>query len=333
MKLSQACVARAVMGAATVAILCRCSAAAPSSTGGFMPLAASYLVRQGTLIERKLSWMRPTAKEMDLLYVSDEGTNNVYVYSWPQAHLVGVISGIAYPQGECVDRAGNIYVTALGTSGTSYVVEYAHGGTKPIARLNDEGYDASGCSVDPTTGNLAVTNLESRTLGGGNLIIYKKARQAYTTYSGGGVGYFFFCGYDPKGNLYVDGGKDFNPFDGFAFAELPAGARALVSVTLNQNIDYPGAVQWSGRYIAVGDTDDDVIYRFSTRGTNGYQNGSTILDGGSYVLQFWIQGRSVVGPNAGTANVMIWNYPAGGDAIRTLTGFTDPVGAVVSLHR
>jgi hypothetical protein len=59
--------------------------------------------------------------------------------------------------------------------------------------------------------------------------------------------------------------------------------------------------------------------------------GSTALDGGSFVWQFWIEGSKVIGPSEGTADVMIWNYPAGGAAIKTLTNVTNPVGSVVSL--
>jgi hypothetical protein len=277
------------------------------------------------------SWIAADAAKKSLLYISDEGANDVSVYSWPRGQLVGKLTGLAYPQGECVDKTGNVFITTLGRSTASYIVEYPHGGTKPIAKVKDSGYDASGCSVDPTTGNLAVTNLEGINGNGGNLAIYSKAGRFLGYYSDEYIGYFFFCGYDNAGNLFVDGARDYNPFDGFAFAELQVGSSGFTDITLNQTINYPGGVQWDGTNIAVGDTDENVIYRFNISGIRGTKIGSTPLGGASYVLQFWIQGNKVVGPNAGTGNAMIWNYPAGGAAMKSLNGLTDPVGSVVSL--
>ena len=63
------------------------------------------------------------------------------------------------PYGECVDKAGDVFVADFGgNTGTPAILEYAHGGTKPIATLSDPGYYPESCSIDPTTGNLAVTN-------------------------------------------------------------------------------------------------------------------------------------------------------------------------------
>jgi len=69
------------------------------------------------------------------------------------------MSPLANFTGLCVDAQGNVFVpTWQGESGTrGYVYEFAHGGSTPIATLSDPG-GAFGCSVDLTTGNLAVTN-------------------------------------------------------------------------------------------------------------------------------------------------------------------------------
>ena len=53
--------------------------------------------------------------------------------------------------GDCTDANGNVFI-----SNDDNVFEYAHGGTEPIATLDLPGSNAIGCSVDPTTGNLAV---------------------------------------------------------------------------------------------------------------------------------------------------------------------------------
>ena len=284
--------------------------------------------KKGRHDERVSSWMRTGAASLDLLYVSDEGTNAVYVYSWPQARLVGKLTHISYPQGECGDAAGHVFITSFDPSYGSRILKYAHGGTKPLLRVEDKGYFASGCAID-SDGNLAATNLETTDLRFGNLAVYNRLGQLVGLYAGGGMAFYFFCGYDSAGNLYVDGARDFNPYDGFAFAELPAGSSALTNISLNQSFNYPGGVQWDGTYVAVGDSYENAIYRFSIKGSGGTEVGSTPLEGGSYVLQFWIQGRSRRSQRRNSDGHAL-GLSRGGTATKTLRKFTDPVGRVVS---
>lgn len=301
--------------------------------GGAETLGARPFAFLGGLPAVATSWMTPGAAHQNLLYVSDAGTNDVYVYSWPQTRFVGKLKGFSDPQGECVDKKGDVWIANLGTS---QMIEYAHGGTKPIATLNNVGYAVNGCAVDPTTGNLAVTIMEkngqSSGGSGGYVVIYKKARGTPKIYSDGSPHYPFFCGYDDRGNLYVDGAGDINPWDEFEFAKLPAGSSTFTDATLNENLNYSGGMQWHGRYIVVGDSRANVIYKFAIRGVYGYENGATPLDNASDVLQFWIEGHDVIGPNSGSASVMVWKYPARGAPVKTLYGFADPIGAVVSLR-
>src|SRR5579863_1388101 len=95
------------------------------------------------------------ARASALLYVSDTVTGDVYVFSYPKGKLVQTLTGFADPAGECVDATGNVFVA---NTGSSNVLEYAHGGSSPIATLDDSGYFRVGCAVDPVTGNLAVSN-------------------------------------------------------------------------------------------------------------------------------------------------------------------------------
>jgi hypothetical protein len=109
------------------------------------------------------SWMLPEARNDDLLYVSDGG-GGVNAYSYPSFDLIGQLT-IPYARGAeglCVDKQGDVFVpawTGNGSSVTAYVYEFAHGGTEPIAILDDPGALNTSCSVDLTTGNLAVTNV------------------------------------------------------------------------------------------------------------------------------------------------------------------------------
>ena len=150
--------------------------------------------------DRDKAWMAPRAGSLDLLYVSDEGTNDVYVYSWPQADLVGKLTHVSYPQGECTDAAGHVFITSFAPSYGSRILKYIHAGTRPILRIQDKGYFASGCAIDPRTGNLAVTNLETTDLSFGNVAIYDRRGRLLGLYAGGGMAFYFFCGYDSAGD-------------------------------------------------------------------------------------------------------------------------------------
>lgn len=102
----------------------------------------------------RASWMSPEAAGEDLLYVGGGGTYGyVHVYSYPQGKLVGKLTGLDLPYGECVDASGDVWIV---TNFPNQAIEYAHGGTTPIATLSVPGSNAYGCAVDPASGNLAV---------------------------------------------------------------------------------------------------------------------------------------------------------------------------------
>lgn len=274
---------------------------------------------------RGRSWMAPDAKKKDLLYISDEGANDVYVYSYPKGKLKGTLTGFTAPRGECVDTTGDVFITNFYSHN---IIEYAHGGTSPIATLSDPGYTPIDCSVDPTTGNLAVTNYGSTSTPSGDVAIYKHAKGSPKgNYSDPDIFYMLSCGYDNVGDLFVDGATSSGAFE---FAELPSGGASLKKIKLNQSIEYPGGVQWDGKYVAVGDTYANVIYQFRISGKKGKEVGSTSLSGASYIYQFWIQTPKVIGPNDGYPNVKLWDYPAGGSPTKTIAGLDIPVGATVS---
>ena len=151
------------------------------------------------------AWMAPEAKRENLLYVSVEGTDAVNVYSYPQGKLVGILTGFNEPWGLCAESAGDVFVA---DNWHFRVVEYPHGGLTPIRTFrHDHGHPQS-CSIDPTTGNLAVTYyylpkdrskrddivIYSPT---GYLTIYRSPADQYQE--------FFSCAYDNVGNLFVDG--------------------------------------------------------------------------------------------------------------------------------
>ncbi|HEY2554080.1 MAG TPA: hypothetical protein VGI15_02425, partial [Candidatus Cybelea sp.] len=204
------------------------------------------------------------------------------------------------------------------------VLEYAHGGTTPLQTLSVSAGEPAGCAVDPTTGNLAVT-----ILGTSDVVIFLGGSGSGKTISGS-LSDTYFDGYDDKGDLFVDGFEGSSP----ALAELPKGGSTFVPIALSHGLLFPGAVQWHGRYLAVGDQSAHAIYHFAIRGGNAKEIGVTQLGGSSDIVEFWIQKPDVVGADAGNETAAIWKYPSGGAPIRFLSGpFGLPGGVTVSVAK
>jgi hypothetical protein len=292
-----------------------------SGIGSQSSLAPSGSAPQNRVPDRGRSWMAPNVGGHDLLYISDE-TGNVYVFTYREGNLVGTLTGLPDPQGECVDKKGDVFIT---TFGGQEIVEYAHGGTSPIATLQNSGEEMEGCSVDPTTGTLAVINFAPTGGSGGSVSLYADASGSPTVLTDPSLMLGFQVGYDNKGNLFLDG---LNSSSAFEFAELPNGSTTFTEISLNVSIATPGGVQWDGQYVAVGDATGGKIYQ--TNGAGGQIEGTTTLSDSDGIFQFFIHRKKVVGPNVNSHNAMIWGYPAGGSPIRTLTGFTDPFGVALS---
>lgn len=314
---------RALSLCAAAAVVAGCSGPqAPFGAPGAIPQA----VAEGALA-RGRSWMAPEAKSDDLLYVSDPNTKDVYVYSYPRARLVGTLTGFGEPRSECADAAGDVFIADV----VAYdVVEYEHGGTKPVAALSTPGRP-EGCSVDPVHGDLAVS-------GGVNGIVVATFRysshhqwRAQRTYTDSSLRSASFCGFDDAGNLFVDG---IGHHGAFLLAELPHGSTSFATIALNAKINLPGQVQWDGTDVAIGDTGatPSVIDRFSISGSSGTEAGSVKLAGSKEVAQFWIARARVVGPDFGKGDVGFWSYPAGGAPSKTIGG-VDGYGAAVSVAK
>jgi hypothetical protein len=286
----------------------------PSSRSESMPLAVSQsLLGQS---EGSASWMVRDAKKGPLLYVSD-GSNSVFVYTYPGLKLTGTLKNFSQPLGECVDKAGNIWIANFGAQ---EMVEYAHGGTKPISTLKtDTDHTPYSCSVDTNTGNLAVSTWRGGS-GPGYVSIYKQAKGSPTTYSDSSFVYLLYLGYDPKGNLFLDGVASGSAF---RYAELPKGKTKFTSLKLNKSVGYPGNVQFDGKYVTVGDAEARAVYRTS----GGKVIGTTTLSGSGTLAGYFIDGSTVVG--ADDSGVELYPYPAGGSPTGSVS-VTNPSSVAVS---
>jgi hypothetical protein len=320
-----------VAASAAAAILVACnggvSQVAPTDwqTGGRLSTAQNG----GTAVVRShrgRSWMDPSAKTHSLLYVTDSGTNTVVVYSYPKLKVVGTLTGFSNPQGDCIDKANDVWIV---NTEASELIEYAHGGTTPLATLNDPHQYPVGCSFDPTSGNLAVSNFYGTSGPPGSVSVFKNASGSPTVYTPPNFSVVYYLGYDRKGRLYLDG---IDGGSGFLFASF--NGTTFKSITFNHSIGGPGAVQAIGNDVVVGDQTNgaNAAYRFAISGSTGKLAHTTPLTGAHDIVQFYILNKALVGgdfnPSGSTADR--FKYPAGGTPIKTAFGLSAPIGAVIS---
>jgi hypothetical protein len=303
--------------------ICVAAAFLAGCGGSQPPLGAPGTMPQSPAIathdDRSGSWMAKDATNSDLLYATNVST--VTVYSYPHGRHVGTLKGFYRPLGECADKGGDVFI-ADGDA----IFEYAHGGTKPIQTLTLAGYLAESCASDPKTGNLAATFDYGDSKG--YVAVYQNAAGTPTLY-GDGKMLPVWCGYDDAGNLYADGPTR----DSFSFrlAELPEGSSRMETITLDQSIGFPGAVQWDGKYLAVADPNINTIYRFAVSGSTGTLMGAVSLGNAQSVYEFWIDGKRVIGADDLPNTVWYWNYPAGGSPTKSITkDVFHPVGVTIS---
>jgi hypothetical protein len=271
-----------------------------------------------------------------LLYISDAGTFEVHAYAFPSLKLMGTLTGFSRPQGECSDKDGDVWIT--NTNGQN-VLEYAHGGTSAIADLADPAGYPVGCAVDPSTGDLAVTNLYDIS-GSGEVLVYKNARGTPRPYSNHALHYCYFDAYDDKGTLYVSGSS---VSGAYLLTVHTPGGRSLSRITLTGGaIYFPGGVAWDGSSLVLGDQkcrnhDASCLYRATVSGATAHITGMTALTNACDVAQAAIAGKLVAGGDyeycgARHSSVDLWRYPAGGAPLKRITKVETPVGATISKH-
>lgn len=296
----------------------RLTRAASAPHGLYRRASRSWIARDSSRIER-------------LLYVSDQDTQSVQVFDFDTGKKVGELSGFNNPYGQCVDKAGNVFLTTE-TGSVGAVLEYSHGGGGPLKTFDTDGHPI-GCSISPIDGDLAVDN--GTPSGGSDVQVWRHASGAPVSYvNAQSCNYMWPPGYDANGNLFVE------TTSANSVCELPMGGSSLVEVSFPTPINYPGAVMWDGKYLAFADQAyraySTAIYQISMNSSGVLQLVNTTVLGtkgcGADVIQPFIvgkrntpgnieQGRTVVGGNLGCDSrspVWYWRYPKGGGPIRRL---------------
>ncbi|HXO16771.1 MAG TPA: hypothetical protein VN909_01245 [Candidatus Dormibacteraeota bacterium] len=216
------------------------------------------------------SWIRPDAARQWLLYVSDgeNGAVDIYSFRKERGKLVGQITGLSFPYGQCVDKNGNVYVV---DNDTSRIYEYAHGGTTPIATAKDKFGKPDGCAVDRTSGNVAISNFSgSSSSDAGGLDIFSGGLSGKQTYYTNPNLYRVFPGaYGVTGGFFAQG-IDYSGVSNFV--ELLPGQKQFTMLT-GLTIAFPGSVQWDGSWLDVTDQNygygyTTMIYRVSVTGSS-----------------------------------------------------------------
>ena len=244
-------------------VLSACAAVAmlPGCGGSQPPIGAPGAMLQPSAIamhaDRGKSWMLPEAKNEDLIYAVG-GCGGTCVLSYPKGKLVGELAYDGYA--DCSDASGDVFIPTK-----AEVVEFAHGGTTPIATYTLAYAPASGCAVDPGSGNLAVVD--------GYVAVFPAGSKNPTYYDT--MLNAQYCGYDNDGNLFVDG------FDGgnVALSELPEGSGGFEKLSFDQNYGDPGELQWDGEYLSYENQENGqpTISRLSISGSTATVVGQTHL--------------------------------------------------------
>jgi hypothetical protein len=301
--------------------------------------------KTGHRVHRK-SWMSPDiAKLPRLLFITDPGAGVADIFTMPGLVLKGQITGLLTPAGACSDRSGNIWITS---TLAQTIQQYDRSGVLLNTLFDNEGLPGS-CAVDPTTGNLAVVNLDNVGLDAGSVLIYPGATGPPTQeLTDPNIELYFFSGYDPSGNLYVNG---FAGDGSYVLDVSPAGSGTLSAVTVSGGtIFFPGMIQWNkaASDLVLGDqlcndAPGSCLYSASVSGSTATITSVTNLeDGLGNPIGDLAQG--VVGPLArmgaagGSFNdsgdpssVNRWHFPAGGAPTNFVdSGLVDPVGAALS---
>ncbi|MGA9274172.1 MAG: hypothetical protein WBV67_11855 [Candidatus Cybelea sp.] len=268
------------------------------------------------------SWVLPEARSENLLYVS--GNNGyVYIFSFPKGKLVGTLTGFQEVAGVCADVAGNVWVA---NSAAFDLIEYAHGGTSPIATLIDYQNYPFSCSVNHQTGDLAVSNVFSIKQGqAGSIAVYKSAAGTPKLYAASRFSEYYFLAYGPRAKIYFDGNGYGRNFE---MARLYRDNFTPIEI-LGAKIASPGGVQYAEGSLTIGGADnagDGIIYRITDQGV---VTGATTLIGSSGCMSYEIWKTYAICAS-GNGNVPIYRYPAGGSPIETVGASTYPFQVVIS---
>jgi hypothetical protein len=178
------------------------------------------------------SWISPRALMQPLVYISDFSNDvvNIYLQAGKNQTPVGVLSGLANPQGLHVSRNGDLYVVL---SGAAMIQVYHRGQTTPFETLNDSSTGAEAVSVTvDSKGKVYVGHL------GANIIsVFAKGSLTPThTITDPHASSLFFIAADSIGNVFASN------FDSNGIGHVDVFSRGKVK-QLPMTLLFPGGVK------------------------------------------------------------------------------------------
>jgi hypothetical protein len=282
------------------------------------------------------SWITPNLHKKGLIYASDYelGSVDIYDYAKP-TKVVGQITGFDYPYGQCVDKAGDVYVVDLGTAS---IYEYSHGSINYFNFATDNYGYPIGCAVDPTTGNVAVANFEGYSYTTGGIVVFKGGLSGTQKYYTQASLYFAWPpGYDHNGNLFVEGYDATQSYT--AFGELPHGGNNL-QILAGVSIGYPAGVQGYGSTILAADqsyngTLTTAVYTVSASGSTATVTHTSVLTDDCFgstnemdsAQPFTHNGKVLAGNSLCVDRFGYWNLAYGGNPMKTIPAIIAPYDA------
>ena len=312
------------------------------------PLAAFNTVKQPGQAhpDHHKSWVSPELRKREsrILFVSDSGTEDLYMCTLPGMSLKGTLTGFSEPQGMCSDTKGDVFVD---NTGTTQVLEISRTGSILNTFTDTYGYPI-GCAIDPATGNLAVADIFGF-YGAGQVVIWPGANPSATptTVSNPSQYFYYFDGYGPGSSLWVSGR---NSYGTYMLSDCGASSCSTISLS-GGTIYFPGAVQWDGtrgQWVLFdqlcGDTEAAWSYPVSSSGVLGsattYDNlsGSAVCDLAQGAItgdsHKFVVGSDYEGCHFTSSSSDRWAYTAGGSPTNSVsypfTSYALPDGAAVS---
>ncbi len=272
-----------LVASVSLALLSACASPSTSFGGG----VGAPQNAEAHQIARRVS--QAPRQNQPLLYVMTDA-NFAFVADYPSGgslHRVSVRTNLTGTN-ICSDANGHVFMTGYdgSISVKGYVFEFAHGGNSPISTLTS-GDVPTACSVDPTTGNLAVTSAVDGNCHGSKVSIYVGATGTPMTYEVSDFTCLTGAAYDQQGNLFV-GGRGSGSGMPYAIAELGRSSASFTDIALNEqiacargNCDVP--LQWNGSDLLItkptADHKSPTVYKVEISGSVGTVVRSTTFHG------------------------------------------------------
>ena len=268
----------------------------------------------GTIPETDTSVNRPaTTAHGTFLYVAS-GESGLSILTYPALKPVATIPGDF--AGGCVDPVKHTVFFRTFIDSIGGLTEYAIGETRSIENIViPSGQNAGPCSVDPTTGNVAVIVDQPKTDKAEYIAVYSLGVSGTPErLRDSKLGDYRDLTYDQSGNLFVAG--EIRGSGAAGLSEIRKGSHkftALVPKGVHLEI---GPLQWVGRYLLseyVESSHIDIT-RLAISGTNAKYVGMTHLKHATVMAFIYGDKAAAILSKLeppGPGQVGLYHYPAG----------------------